>query len=234
MERFPQKELENRDILAREIYRQKKVVLDLSGCQRDYLEAECPDLAGSAADSRQRSRDSPVAHSFMGGIPLNPDCSTGLGGLYVCGEVTGGLHGANRLSGSALTETAVFGRRAGRSAAAWQHGSRESAAELSSIADKLKSISELGIQNVTPLRQELRDKMWEHASLERSPEKLEILIRFLVNLEQELSGVRSNSLRQMLELRNMVATSRCVAESALRRKESLGSHYISGSPAKLE
>ncbi len=38
-------------------------------------------------------------------------------GLFVAGEVVGGANGANRLSGNAITEALVFGRRAGRSAA---------------------------------------------------------------------------------------------------------------------
>ncbi len=46
---------------------------------------------------------------MMGGIKINPDTSTDIKGLFCCGEVSGGLHGANRLAGHALTETVVFG-----------------------------------------------------------------------------------------------------------------------------
>jgi len=60
---------------------------------------------------------SPVTHYTMGGISIKPDCSTNLEGLFVWGEVTGGLHGANRLAGHVLTETAVFGPTAGNKAA---------------------------------------------------------------------------------------------------------------------
>ena len=45
----------------------------------------------------------PTAHYSMGGIKVNPeDHSTGVNGLYACGEVAGGLHGANRLGGNSL------------------------------------------------------------------------------------------------------------------------------------
>lgn len=59
----------------------------------------------------------PGAHFFMGGVRINPDGRTDRSGLYACGEVVWGLHGANRMSGNALTECIVFGRIAGRNAA---------------------------------------------------------------------------------------------------------------------
>ena len=60
----------------------------------------------------------PIAHYHMGGVEADATMSAGLPGLYVAGEVVGGANGANRLSGNAITEALVFGRRAGRSAAA--------------------------------------------------------------------------------------------------------------------
>lgn len=66
----------------------------------------------------------PTVHHTMGGVQINTDAqvigSDGevIPGLYAAGEVTGGIHGANRLGGNALTDTVVFGRIAGKSAAA--------------------------------------------------------------------------------------------------------------------
>ncbi len=59
----------------------------------------------------------PTAHTSLGGVRINADCTTEIKGLFACGEVAGGLHGANRLGGSAGTETLVFGRLAGCGAA---------------------------------------------------------------------------------------------------------------------
>src|SRR5262245_53900557 len=59
----------------------------------------------------------PIAHYHMGGVVANERMETPLPGLYVAGEAVGGANGANRLSGNAITEALVFGRRAGRSAA---------------------------------------------------------------------------------------------------------------------
>src|SRR5215468_662490 len=60
----------------------------------------------------------PIAHYHMGGVVTDAQMQTELPGLFAAGEVVGGANGANRLSGNAITEAVVFGRRAGRSAAA--------------------------------------------------------------------------------------------------------------------
>src|ERR1700684_3810056 len=60
----------------------------------------------------------PIAHYHMGGVKVDATMATDVPGLFVAGEVVGGANGANRLSGNAITEALVFGRRAGRSAAA--------------------------------------------------------------------------------------------------------------------
>ena len=59
----------------------------------------------------------PAAHTSLGGVTIDRACRASLPGLFACGEVTGGLHGANRLGGNAGLETMVFGTLAGQSAA---------------------------------------------------------------------------------------------------------------------
>jgi succinate dehydrogenase/fumarate reductase flavoprotein subunit len=61
----------------------------------------------------------PMAHYHMGGIRVNAALETSVPGLFAAGEAVGGANGANRLSGNAVTEALAFGRRAGRSAAAF-------------------------------------------------------------------------------------------------------------------
>src|SRR4029077_618652 len=60
----------------------------------------------------------PIAHYHMGGVVADVTMQTELPGLLVAGEAVGGANGANRLSGNAITEAFVFGRQAGRTAAA--------------------------------------------------------------------------------------------------------------------
>jgi len=66
----------------------------------------------------------PTLHYQNGGLAARPDGSTGIPGLYVGGEVMGGVHGRNRLMGNSLLDVNVFGRRAGRAAASWAKGVR--------------------------------------------------------------------------------------------------------------
>ncbi len=76
-------------------------------------------LAKNAIDlTRMPVEVAPIAHYHMGGVAADARMETELPGLLVAGEAVGGANGANRLSGNAVTEALVFGRRAGRSAAA--------------------------------------------------------------------------------------------------------------------
>ncbi len=59
----------------------------------------------------------PVLHYQNGGLAIDRDGRTTVEGLYAAGEITGGVHGRNRMMGNSLLDCAVFGRRAGRSAA---------------------------------------------------------------------------------------------------------------------
>lgn len=74
-------------------------------------------------DTFQAAVITPVVHYTMGGLDITPDAevkykqnSKPIPGLFAAGEVTGGVHGKNRLGGSALLECVVFGRVAGASA----------------------------------------------------------------------------------------------------------------------
>ncbi len=65
----------------------------------------------------------PGVHHTMGGVKINENAQvlkedgTAIDGLYAAGEVTGGVHGANRLGGNAVADFVVFGRIAGQNAA---------------------------------------------------------------------------------------------------------------------
>ena len=71
---------------------------------------------------RDRIRIAPGAHQMLGGLHVDADGATSLPGLYAAGEDLGGLHGADRLSGTGILEGLVFGRRAARAAVAFASG----------------------------------------------------------------------------------------------------------------
>lgn len=60
----------------------------------------------------------PTLHYQNGGVKIDANCHTSVPGLLVAGETSGGVHGRNRLMGNSLLDVCVFGRRAGRTAAA--------------------------------------------------------------------------------------------------------------------
>jgi L-aspartate oxidase len=66
---------------------------------------------------REKILTYPVLHYQNGGLVIDTNAETTLGGVYACGEIAGGTHGRNRMMGNSLLECVVFGRRAGRAAA---------------------------------------------------------------------------------------------------------------------
>src|SRR6185437_7368366 len=76
-------------------------------------------LAANGIDlTKQPVEVAPIAHYHMGGVKVDRAMRTDIPGLLAAGEAVGGANGANRLSGNAITEALVFGRQAGRTAAA--------------------------------------------------------------------------------------------------------------------
>lgn len=73
---------------------------------------------------------SPAPHTTLGGVKTDENCKTTVRGLFACGEVMGGLHGANRLGGNAGLEVLVFGKIAGKSAAEFALQNKDETCEL--------------------------------------------------------------------------------------------------------
>jgi len=87
----------------------------------------------------------PTLHYQNGGVRLRADASCDLPGLFIAGEVSGGVHGHNRLMGNSLLEITVFGRRAGRSAAAFAAGARPGAPTLEHVAAWNRELDAAGV-----------------------------------------------------------------------------------------
>ena len=69
--------------------------------------------------TKQPMEVGPTCHYVMGGVEVDPDTAAApnVPGLFAAGEVSGGMHGSNRLGGNSLSDLLVFGRRAGVGAA---------------------------------------------------------------------------------------------------------------------
>jgi len=86
----------------------------------------------------------PTLHYQNGGVRLKADSSCDVPGLFIAGEVSGGVHGHNRLMGNSLLEITVFGRRAGRSAAEYAHRVRPARPTLAHLEKWNRELEEAG------------------------------------------------------------------------------------------
>jgi succinate dehydrogenase / fumarate reductase, flavoprotein subunit len=199
-------------------------------------------LAANAIDlTRMPVEVAPIAHYHMGGVKADARMVTDVPGLFVAGEVVGGANGANRLSGNAITEALVFGRRAGASAAARikatmranQHAirPRDSAAAL----DFIRADGTRHSPNTAAMIAQLQATMTDDVGPLRTAQTLAHAMAQIDALNDQLGerppgGAENNEEKfdlqrlEWFDLRNMLVVARAVVESALRRTESRGAH----------
>ncbi|MFZ0238443.1 MAG: FAD-binding protein [Xanthobacteraceae bacterium] len=204
-------------------------------------------LAANAIDlTRMPVEVAPIAHYHMGGVVADAAMQTELPGLFAAGEVVGGANGANRLSGNAITEALVFGRRAGRSAAA--HAKTIARKDLRPV-DARAALDLVGAGsgagrdlNTASMIARLQTIMADEVGPFRTAAKLKRALAEIAALAEELGeprlagAVDAGFDLQRLEwfdLRNMLVVARAVAQSALARTESRGAHQREDYPKVL-
>jgi succinate dehydrogenase / fumarate reductase, flavoprotein subunit len=213
----------------------EEIVEKLPRMYRQFLEAQMLDI------SRDRMEVAPTAHYSMGGVVVVPDThATNVEGLYAAGEVTTGVHGANRLGGDSLVETLVFGRRAGHAAAAFSQALRAQLRDPQAVArahDELNQITREGDQLARPLQRDLRNNMWENCGVVRDAERLKRGLERLAGIGAAAADVdvRPSSegykdLALALDLRGAVAAAQATLLCALERRESRGAHQRNDYP----
>jgi succinate dehydrogenase / fumarate reductase flavoprotein subunit len=206
-------------------------------------------LAANAIDlTRMPVEVAPIAHYHMGGVVADAAMQTELPGLFAAGEVVGGANGANRLSGNAITEALVFGRRAGRSAAA--HAKTIARKDLRPV-DARAALDLVGAGsgagrdfNTASMIARLQAIMADEVGPFRTAAKLNRALAEIAALADEL-GERPPRLAgakdagfdlqrlEWFDLRNMLVVARAVAQSALARTESRGAHQREDYPKVL-
>jgi len=218
-------------------HQDKSFILDkLPRMYRQFIEHQMLDI------SRQPMEVAPTAHYSMGGVVVDPEThATDVDGLFAAGEIAAGLHGANRLGGNSLTETVVFGRRAGHAATELSRGREaqlRSRPALDAAQDDLDSLVHDGDEIVRPVQRALRDVMWEYCGVVRSEEGLEQGLSRLEEIEQMMGDIDVRptaegfgDLAHVLDLRASLAAARATLLGALERRESRGSHNRSDHPA---
>ncbi|HEX8006657.1 MAG TPA: fumarate reductase/succinate dehydrogenase flavoprotein subunit [Trebonia sp.] len=179
----------------------------------------------------------PTCHYVMGGVEVDPDtAATSVPGLFAAGEVSGGMHGSNRLGGNSLSDLLVFGRRAGDGAASYV----EALTGRPSVS--AGSLAEAQAEALAPLgRPDGENPYTVHAELQQTMNDLVGLIRRESEVKQALTELEQFRARAALvavpggraynpgwhvalDLRNMLLVAECVALAALERQESRGGH----------
>ncbi len=181
----------------------------------------------------------PTCHYVMGGVEVDPDTEAALvPGLFAVGEVSGGMHGSNRLGGNSLSDLLVFGRRAGLGAAQYidslPAGARPSprqAAVDEAVSEALAPLQRTGGENPYEVHAALQQTMNDLVGIIRREAEVQSALDELKKLRERAAQVSVQGGRGYnpgwhlaLDLRNMLLVSDCVAQAALERQESRGGH----------
>jgi succinate dehydrogenase / fumarate reductase flavoprotein subunit len=177
----------------------------------------------------------PIAHYHMGGVAVDAQMRTGLPGLFAAGEAVGGANGANRLSGNAITEAFVFGRRAGRCAAEFANRApapTTPADNEAAIVDLINAEPPQRDINTAEMLEALQATMQNDVGALRTEtglkRALDTIDRMTAEIGERPQGTsKSFDMRRVdwLDLRNMLMVAKSVAEAAIARTESRGAQH---------
>ncbi|GAB3992176.1 hypothetical protein GCM10029992_66850 [Glycomyces albus] len=183
----------------------------------------------------------PTCHYIMGGVEVDAEsASSAVEGLFAAGEVSGGMHGSNRLGGNSLSDLLVFGKRAGEHAAllAEKAGRAEiTDAELErAAANALRPFDGDG-ENPYELQSALQAVNGRLVGIIRRAGELEEALTELHSLLPRIENVSATGGRAYnpgwhlaLDLKNMWLCSVATAKAALERDESRGGHTREDAP----
>ena len=158
----------------------------------------------------------PAAHTTCGGVRIDENCLCGIDGLVVCGEVAGGLHGANRLGGNAGLETMVFGRIAGKTAVEKTDKKRLLPQNIPAISNVESDV------DLAPMREKLSSVMRDSLNVVRDKDGLE---RGIDSVREMFSTIGDfEGCFEKHRLYNDLLTAHVTLVSALERTSNVGCH----------
>jgi succinate dehydrogenase / fumarate reductase flavoprotein subunit len=191
----------------------------------------------------------PTTHYIMGGVCVNSytQMST-VPGLFAAGEVTAGLHGANRLGGNSLSDLIVFGKRAGEFAAkfAKEHGAGqvsddqiEGAARVALEPFNRGASAGGSAEGPYQVQYDLQEMMQNLVGIVRREEEMVRAVDGIGKLLERAKHVAVHGHREFnpgwhtaLDLKNLLTVSEAITRSAIERKESRGGHFRDDFPNK--
>jgi L-aspartate oxidase len=227
-----------RDVVARAIDNEMKIsgenhiYLDARRLDKNHIFAHFPNIYAKCLSigidiCKDMIPVVPAAHYSCGGIAVDQWGCSSIENLYALGECSStGLHGANRLASNSLLESLVFSHRAKQHASkkinsiAFKEGIKDwnaegtvSNEEMILVTQSVRELQAIMSNYVGIVRSNLR--------LQRAFDRLNIIYR-----ETETLYQRSVVTKEICELRNMVGTAYLIIREAMKRKESLGLHYL--------
>ena len=214
----------------------KEQILErLPRMHRQFIEYQMLDISQTPMEV------APTAHYTMGGLVVDPQThATDVGGLFAAGECTGGLHGANRLGGNSLTETIVYGRRAGAAAVAFAFAGDVSVRPggvIRAAADEVDEVVRPGSELGRQLQRNLRDLLWDCCGVVRTEDGLNdglarlAAVRVAIgDVDVRFSAEGWADLAHVLDLRAGVALAEATLRGALARRETRGCHNRTDHP----
>jgi aspartate oxidase len=238
----PDGERVNKDVLARAIARELRegratehggVYFDATGVDKERMLSAYAPFVKRYENVGMDLLSQPVevanaAHTSLGGVKVDGRCQSDVAGLWAAGEALGNLHGANRIGGSAGTETLVFGVHAANSI---KNGTPRTAAAVSD--SDIEALCERTCPTLSPvraarIRTEVSAILGEHLGVEREATGLSVAVDALEKLYGEVVDAscecEARALFEKLSLENLVLTALALAKSALLRDDSAGSH----------
>ena len=238
MHRFDDRaELAPRDIVARAIDHEMKrlgidcVYLDISHKSRAFIKSHFPTIYQRCLKfdidvTTQPIPVVPAAHYTCGGVMIDTNGQTDIGGLYAVGEVSySGLHGANRMASNSLLECLVFAQSSA------EHISTSISTQFTHYALPYWDESQVTDSDedivVAHNWDELRRFMWDYVGIVRTNKRLERALNRTRLLIREINDYYGNYKvsPDLLELRNLVVVAELIIQSAIMRKESRGLHF---------
>lgn len=178
-------------------------------------------------------RVSPAVHFCMGGVGIGDRGETALPGLFACGEMVWGLHGANRMGGNALMECLVSGRLAGEGAAGDAAGAPAGRGEPAGMEEGRPGGA--APTDLAALRERIRLVAWRDAGLRRSREGMARGLAEAEALASALRNARVETPRERIlrsDLGSALFSLRAILAAGLSREESRGCFLRSDYPAQ--
>jgi succinate dehydrogenase / fumarate reductase flavoprotein subunit len=191
----------------------------------------------------------PTTHYIMGGVRVNAETQMStVSGLFAAGECAAGLHGANRLGGNSLSDLLVFGKRAGRFAAAfareYQQG-KINPDEVDRVARTALEPFDRGAASPSDgegpyrIQYELQHKMQDLVGIVRTEHDMQQALKEIDFLKERAAKTAVHGNREYnagwhtaLDLGNLLTVSEAITRGAIERKESRGGHFREDYPGK--